>query len=136
MPFYLHKRLWTVALAVAASALTSQMQADDLGYLRLVKTTGETAEVKADGLVITFQDGQLVATPAEGEALTLPLADMESMYFASGSTGIDLTPRPAAKTETTGIYTLDGRHIPAGTALPKGIYVTRQQGETRKIIVK
>lgn len=62
------------------SAAMTTVQASDYDYLTFLRADGTTLSMTANGLVITFEDGQLVAKNGDEQA-TFTLADMSRMYF-------------------------------------------------------
>lgn len=136
------KRGGMAAVALAAGMALSEMRADELGYLHFEKTTGEKTEVPSNGLTITFKDGQLIATPAEGKVVTLVLSELKSMYFSATSTAIKSIDDGATAGSSTAVYNLQGQllngqatRLPGGQ-LPKGVYVVKtKNGETKKVLV-
>ena len=68
--------LWVVAaIALVAGA-------DSFPYLKLVTSTGTTKTVATDKLKVVFEDGNLVATNAEGTT-TVSLASLDYMEFST-----------------------------------------------------
>lgn len=128
-----------LTLAAVATA-----QADDYPYLTFQTADGQTQSVATTELVITFADGNLVATDNNGATTTFPLSSLQKMYFASEaseSTGIDLL--STAADEPVEVFTLtgisQGRYEnlqQAQSTLAKGIYVVKGENRTFKISVK
>jgi len=58
------------------------VQASDYDYLTFLKADGTSQSMTANGLVITFEDGHLVAKNGS-EQTTFILADMSRMYFTA-----------------------------------------------------
>ena len=73
-------------MLVLAGTLVAQ--ADDYPYLTFQKTDGTTQPVDVSGLVLTFSNGQLIATTSSGN-VTFSLMELSKMYFStSGSTSL------------------------------------------------
>lgn len=149
-------------MVVALAWFTAIMgHAESYDYLVLRNSNGEQQSLSAMGLKITFRDGCLVAQPADGEAVTVNLADMAAMHFS--------TEAVTAVTGVTAQYgvRLQGRSIvfalpangqatvatPAGVTvaqfhaqgqvgqfatgqLPRGIYIVKTDSATTKISVR
>lgn len=151
------KRLTLAATALLATLAT---QAEDYGCLALRQTGGTVTTLTANGLHITFADGNLVATQG-GQTTTLPLADLTAMYFTTDdATGIS-APSTAKGTLTVDggtvkvtaaqgtrltLHTLGGTALASLTAtggeqtlganLQEGVYIVGINGHASKIIVK
>ena len=65
-------------------AATLTAQAGGYDYLTFEKSDGRQVSVKADGLKMTFTDGNLVARNNEG-TMTFALAELSKMFFAETS---------------------------------------------------
>ena len=135
------KKILSLA-AVALMALGAQ--ADDLNSLTFRTLDGqETSLSIANGLTITFQDGELIAR-AEDSIFQVPLSQMQDMYFSRtlvGIKGIAADEIPAGT--IVRVYTTDGRMVQsyeqadgAQPALPAGIYMIKAGGKTTKTLVK
>ena len=118
-------------------------QAYDYPYLTVQKTDGAAVSMAVESLVITFSDGQLVATNAEG-TLSLTLSELSTMIFESSPTSID-SPFEATDTADTQVevYGTNGMFMgrfnsaeQATQQLRAGIYVMKQNGITKKVAVK
>lgn len=114
-------------------------QAQSYDYLTFVTNNGEQS-VKALGTVITFTDGNINVKAGDTE-FSLPLADVQKFFFATEASAIDTINADT----TTGVlvYTVSGQFMGRFTdqraveaQLPKGIYVTKGNGETKKVMVK
>lgn len=113
--------------------------AQTYNYLTFVTAQGEQS-LKAEGMVITFSDGNLIAAGTEG-TVTFPLTSLSTFYFAETATGI--SPTAAEKQQKADVYTVAGAFV--GTydgnvrldeVLKKGIYLVKYKDETRKLIVR
>lgn len=118
-------------------------QADDYSYLTFQTSDGQAQSVASASLVITFANGNLVATDNNGATTTLPLASLSKMYFSSESTGIDAPSSSIPTDEHVEVFTLAGISLgqyenlqQAETTLAKGIYVVKSPSQTLKIVVK
>jgi len=129
-----------IAFIMFAIMASVQVYADDYGYLIFQQQDGTTSSVTALGTTITFSGGNLIATQ-DGETTTIALASMDKMYFSSTS-GID-RPTTAEADGKKQVYTTAGNYL--GTfdeseslegKLQKGLYVIKQNGETRKVVVR
>jgi len=115
--------VFTLLLFVAFVA-----RADGYGYLILAQSGGERTAVEASGLVITFADGYLVATGADGKTTRLPLEGMSSMWFSETSS----TAIKAVESDYCAVEAMDGSlmaRAKSGTryvvATPSGMVVSR-----------
>lgn len=80
--------------------------ATDYNYLIFAQSGGSKTAVEAEGLMITFTDGYLVATTEAGDVTRISLADMSSMWFSeSATTGI------ATIGSSQSVATISGRSI-------------------------
>lgn len=130
-------------------ALSATASAQSYSYLTLRKTVGDETSLKAEGLKITFSNGQLVATNGE-ETVSVPLSDMGSMFFSAQPTAIAST--SVAKGFEASIvngklhasvpagvevkvYNIDGRLMPASGLLP-GVYVVKAGSQTLKVMAR
>ena len=121
---------------------TLAAQAYDYPYLTVQKTDGAAVSMAVESLVITFSEGQLVATNAEG-TLSLTLSELSTMIFESSPTSID-SPFEATVTDTqVEVYGTNGMFMgrfnsteQATQQLRAGIYVMKQNGTTKKVAVK
>lgn len=89
-------------------------------------------------------------TPAavlnDGGKLSQPLyaidftasGDMEFVFMDATLVGIEQTPleQPAGITSTTQIYDISGKKLSGGGVLGKGLYIIRQNGVSKKVMVK
>lgn len=114
-------------------------QAQSYDYLIFLTTSGEQS-VKAIGTVITFTDGNINVKATDAE-FTLPLADLQKFFFSTEASAIELIGEE--QHSDIMVYTVSGQFIgrfvdqrTVETQLPKGIYVTKGNGETKKMMVK
>lgn len=124
--------------------------AQSYDYLVLQKANGNTVDLKVDGLKLTFEKGNLVASYNDAAETTVSLADMAKMYFSTQATGIE-NAAAADKAEVSvvngklqvnapagtkvDVYAVDGRKVNAGN-LVKGTYVVRMNNKSVKVLVK
>ena len=80
--------------------------ADGTDYLTLRQADGTEISVPSAGLKITFADGRLLAQSAGQADLTLPVVNLQSMFFSATPTSIAT---PLKATDITEIYSIDGR---------------------------
>lgn len=136
--------LFMVISAISATAQT-------YNYLTLQKTDGEEKSLTISGLKITFSDGNLVATNSTSSA-TIPLSQMQKMYFSSKATGIEsaaTSPSEINASIVNGrlqlnvpegsqvqIYSIDGRKMSAESTFTKGVYVVRVGNQSIKILAQ
>ena len=112
--------------------------ADNYDYLVFQTVDGEQS-VTAVGTVITFSGDNMVVN-SQGEEVLLPLANLQQFFFSALPAGIDSV---SAETAEVTVYTVSGQFVgrfadarAMETALPKGLYVAKGNGETRKLMVK
>lgn len=117
--------------------------ADSYAYLTIEKTDGTSQSLTAVGLSISYTGSSLIATNGT-ESTTLALTDISRMYFSNeqtNTTGINAVSSPTTTTnsQTDGIYNLQGHRVASlsqRSTLSKGIYIIRENGQTKKIQVK
>lgn len=115
-------------------ALYLGARAADYNYLVFTLNDGSEQAIVANGLNITFTDGNLVAATASETLATIPLATLQKMQFSESTTGIsDL---PTDGDDIKAIYDLQGRMMPLDTQLPKGTYIVKTSRRTIKVHVK
>lgn len=124
--------------------------AQSYDYLVLQKANGNTVDLKVDGLKLTFENGNLVASYNGAAEATVSLADMAKMYFSTQATGIEniaaadkaevsvvdgkLQVNAPAGTKVD-VYAVDGRKVNADN-LVKGTYVVHIHNKSVKVLVK
>lgn len=129
------KILLTLLLAVPAGLA----MADGFPYFAFQTSSGETTTLSVTGLKITFSDGNIVATNEEGANFTTSIESLAKMYFSATATGIDAVTSTAAEGD---IYNVQGIRVGRTDkmgevrGLPEGVYVVKQNGKTRKVLVK
>lgn len=125
-------------LALLASAALNA-SADNYNYLTVQKQDGTEQSFTAQGLTITFANGNMVATQ-DGQTTTLALSELNKMFFSQEPTGIeDVSISEPAGEASGAVYDLSGRKVtsaPVSSSTPsllkKGIYIVNG----KKIVVK
>ena len=118
-------------------ALAMGLRAADYTYLVFTTTGGTQTAVTAADLTITFSDGNMIAASGSETLATIALSDLASMEFSNETSGIETTISDSLITDKeTVIYDLNGRQMPQGAALPKGIYILKNSKRTIKMQVK
>lgn len=151
----------TLLIALAAAMEAGALQAADYGYLALRQADGTLTTLAADGLRITFADGQLLATQGTQTA-TLPLSSLDAMYFTTQATTAIASARSASPSvrvsgssvvvsaregAEASLHRLDGVRVARLTAsgsgaetlganLQAGVYIVKVDGQTSKIIIR
>lgn len=128
--------------------------AGDYAYLVLVsQPSGGTAtlsSIASKGLTITFADGKIVLTPAEGDVKSLPIDELQMMYFSDTAEGGEIvTPTiiedamAEMELQPVEVYAADGAYCgrfgslnEAQGALQRGVYLMRSNEKTLKIVVR
>lgn len=128
-------------LVALIATFATNVFADDYQYLTFAKSDGTTMSVEAQGLKITFSDGNLVATQG-GETTTIALTDLTKMYFSSEKTGIESIAAPA-KDALYNVVSVSGVGVgqfrsteEINSQLPRGIYIVKKDGKSTKVIVR
>lgn len=117
-------------------ALYLGARAADYNYLVFTLNDGSEQAIVANGLNITFTDGNLVAATASETLATIPLASLQKMQFSETNTaGISALPIDGDD-DIKAIYDLQGRMMPLDTQLPKGTYIVKTSRRTIKVHVK
>ena len=118
--------------------LATRMQAGDYQYVVFTLNNGTTQAVTATNLSITFTSDNLVATSGNETLATLPLSTLTSMEFSTdGTTGISqITADQLITDDNTVIYDMQGRQMPQGAALPKGVYIVKNNNRTFKVNIR
>ena len=142
----LMKRLLLMTMVLIGGGLAAN--AYNYPYLTLKTADGAMKSVPVTSLVLTFADGQLVATTTDG-AETFVLNDLNSMHFSQTDetaeksvvdaiSGMEVMPADGIT-----VYTLSGTLVgrydtmaQAKTALRAGVYLFKMEGKTMKISVK
>lgn len=132
------KLLLLFSLAVMSTGAFAQYS-----YMTFTTNSGEKFSAQTEGLVITIDNGNLVAADTES-TLTLPLNSLASMEFSETQEGTTGIATAVAADSGVKAYTVDG--ISAGSfsslaemrdVLPAGFYVIKlADGNTLKINIK
>ena len=130
------KKTILMILLCIFSSLT--MRAGDYQYLVFTLSNGTTQAVTATDLSIAFTGDNLVATSGNETLATLPLSTLASMEFSTdGTTGISQISADQLITDgNTVIYDMQGRQMPQGVALPKGVYIVKNNNRTLKVNIR
>ena len=130
------KKTMLMILLCILSSLT--MRAGDYQYLVFTLSNGTTQAVTATDLTIAFTSDNLIATSNGTTVATLPLSTLTSMEFSvDGSTGISqISANQLVTDEETVIYDIQGRQMPQGAALPKGVYIVKNNNRTLKVNIR
>lgn len=133
------KKLLSLAIGIMVSAMTSYA----LPYMCIYTTTGgDTPEaVVSDGLVMTVDGDNFVATPQEGSALVIPLNTLVGMQFSWNST--EVISILGNSSDSFELYGLDGVKAGSFTSLDEaaavltpGLYVMKNEtGKSVKILL-
>lgn len=120
------------------SILTMGMRAADYQYLVFTMNDGTTQAVTASNIAISISGDNLVVSTTTETLATLPLASLTQMEFSNdGTTGISqITANQLTTDADTVIYDLNGRQMPSGAALPKGVYIVKNQNKTLKVTIR
>lgn len=130
-----------ILLLALIATFSTNVFADDYQYLTFLKSDGSSLSVTAEGLKITFVDGNLVATQG-GQTTTIALTDLNKMYFTSESTAINEA-SIAGKQQPFTVVSVSGMTVgrfnsaeEMNQQLPRGIYIVKQDGKSTKVIVQ
>ena len=112
--------------------------AGDYKYLILESNDGTTYSMTAQGLTLTFKDGNLVST----DGTTIPLSSLAKMYFSDAS-GISTLSSTTDESQVI-IYTISGsvagiyNDLSSAVAnLTKGVYIIKKNdGSIIKYLAK
>lgn len=141
-------KILLLLLTLVLGAGTAHAQSYD--YLTLKQANGTETSLNLDNLRITFADGLLVADNGI-QSVSIALADMDKMFFALESTGLntvssaaDATPAfriengrliTDAPAGSVSVYGTDGRQVPASGLAP-GVYVVKIKGQSFKVLAR
>jgi len=129
------KRFMLIAVLMATTAFA---WASDYKYLVLQQTDGTEIPLPAEGLRLSFSNGNLVASDGTSVSLT----SLKMMCFSDDVTAIeslsaDSTAGAIEVYTTSGILMGHFDSVPAARlSLQPGIYVMKNNGRTQKIAVK
>lgn len=133
-------RKFLCAIAALLSVVPA-VHAADYDYLVFETADGGTQSVAVESLVMTFEDGMLVARNGSTE-LSYPVADLSAMYFASVPTSVG-TAVASSGSDDVVVYSISGVCLgrygsvaQAKSSLAGGVYIMKSGGSTVKVIVK
>ena len=127
-------KMKTTIFAALFSMLSLSAFADD--YTLYVQTAVAEYTYAFDDLQrITFDNGNMVIATKSGESTSVGIATISRVYFDNVATGVEKV-EPTVVTVDKEVYDLSGRRVSVNTELPKGIYVVKEGGKTRKIVKK
>lgn len=132
--------------------------ADNYVYLNVTKTDGESHFTVSEIDKITFDQTNMVLHMTNGEKSTLPLAQLQKMFFSKESTGIATVSKSQSvftsegsllhvkvgKGEIVTLYNIKGEQLMQADHdttidtknLPNGVYIVKTGNQTRKFIAK
>ncbi len=121
---------------------TAHAEDYDYPYLAFQTVDGSLQTVAAEGLVITFADGKLVASNGDGSR-PFTLSDLSKMYFSTSAEEADAIGEVESADSPVEIYTVAGICVgryeslkDARGSLEKGIYVVKSGSRTTKMMVR
>ena len=118
-------KMKTTIFAALFSMLSLSAFADD--YTLYVQTAVAEYTYAFDDLQrITFDNGNMVIATKNGESTSVGIATISRVEKVE----------PTIVTADKEVYDLSGRRVSVNTELPKGIYVVKEGGKTRKIVKK
>ena len=119
-------------------ALYMGAQAADYNYLVFTMNDNTTQTIAASNLTMSFGDGKLTVSNGTTTLATITLADLAKMEFSNTeSTGIStISTDRLTIDETTQVYDMNGRQLPSGTQLQRGIYIVKTNGRTIKVQIR
>jgi hypothetical protein len=129
----------TIILMLLGILCNMSMRAADYQYLVFSLNDGTTKAITATDLTFTFTNDNLVATTSGGETLaTLPLTQLAYMEFSTdGTSDINqINVNQIITDANTVIYDMQGRQMPQGSSLPKGVYIVKNSNRTIKVNIK
>lgn len=127
-------KMKTTIFAALFGMLSLSAFADD--YTLYVQTAVAEYTYAFDDLQrITFDNGNMVIATKNGESTSVGIATISRVYFDNVATGVEKV-EPTVVTADKEVYDLSGRRVSVNTELPKGIYVVKEGGKTRKIVKK
>ena len=123
------KRLLTMS---ALAALSGHLMADEFGYMVFTLNDGTMKSITANGLTLSFTDGNLSAKSGNNE-LTIPLNSLKVMAFSkNGVTAIGDT---MADDDSEEIYDLQGHRV-TRAEMRKGVYIIKTKNRTYKVNIR
>ena len=127
------KKVLSLALL---SILTMGMRAAGYDYLVFSLQDGTTEVVAAANLNITFSGDNLICSNDSEMLKTLDMNQLVKMEFSADgtATGISAISATALTIDSaTVIYDMNGRRMPNGSSLPKGMYIVKTPTKTFKV---
>lgn len=128
-------------LSSIAAMLAACLAANAYDYLTFETTDGSTHSFAAESLVITFEDGMLVADNGNSVS-SLPLAGLSKMYFSAATTAISEATMADGDGRVT-VYAVSGACLGqyASAALAKatlrsGMYILKSGSRTEKVVIR
>lgn len=129
------KRLLCMMLAAVGAMLA--VQADNYPYLAFQTADGTVKAVSITSLTLTFSNGALTATNADG-SYSFALADLGKMFFTTEPTAVQPLPVEGDGVEVFSVTGLSlgrfGSLQEAEAQMPRGIYVVKTDRETIKLM--
>ena len=123
------KRLLTMSVL---AALSGHLMADEFGYMVFTLNDGTMKSITANGLTLSFTDGNLSAKSGNNE-LTIPLNSLKVMAFSkNGVTAIGDT---MADDDSEEIYDLQGNRV-TRAEMRKGVYIIKTKNRTYKVNIR
>ena len=123
------KRLLTMSVL---AALSGHLMADEFGYMVFTLNDGTMKSITANGLTLSFTDGNLSAKSGNNE-LTIPLNSLKVMAFSkNGVTAIGDT---MANDDSEEIYDLQGHRV-TRAEMRKGVYIIKTKNRTYKVNIR
>ena len=123
------KRLLTMSVL---AALSGPLMADEFGYMVFTLNDGTMKSITANGLTLSFTDGNLSAKSGNNE-LTIPLNSLKVMAFSkNGVTAIGDT---MADDDSEEIYDLQGHRV-TRAEMRKGVYIIKTKNRTYKVNIR
>ena len=122
-------------LGLFLTIVSLAVHADDFRYMAFQASDGTTRTVSLDGLKISFEGETLIAT-AGSEEVSVSLSNLAKMFFTDTPAGIDTPTVPGTDADDVVVYNLQGMCVGRLQAQPKGIYIVKLNGQTRKVTVK
>ena len=127
---------------VAALLMALSMQAYDYPYLSFQTSEGTVQSVSVNELIITFSNGQLVITNADGSQ-TISLTDLSYMFFSKETNTTGVTRIEDVSNQAVEVFTLNGLAIGrfeslqrAKAELKPGLYLVKSNGKTQKVVIR
>lgn len=128
-------------MTMAAMAVGMTASADVYPYLSFETSDGEVVSVGVENLQMTFADGKLTVSAADGTK-EFTVADLSRMFFATSATTA-IKEISVVGDLPKAVYSLSGMFLGnyASTddireALGSGVYIMKDNNNTTKIMVK